>query len=109
MRQKMARRIRLMAEYGSTVLWGLDATDIGVIDPEHLPLSTELKADLRAWAELYDKTLSQEYPPDSGFASAEEEDAFEVEGKRLWRTLQEQLGTGYKVIYKSVRDNREYE
>lgn len=105
----MVRTIKLMAEYGNTVLWGVDSTDIGAIDPQHLPLTADLKAALRAWAEVYDKTLNQEYPPDSAFASPAEEEAFEVEGRRLWRELQAQLGPDYKVVYKSIQDNRLYE
>jgi hypothetical protein len=99
----VVRSIKLMAEYGGTVLWGVDAADIGAIDPDHLPLTADLKAALRAWADTYDKTLNQEYPPDSGFASPAEEEAFETEGRRLWRDLQAQLGPEYKVVYKSVR------
>ena len=98
-----------MAEYGGTVLWGVRAADIGAVDPDNLPLTTELKIALRAWADTYDNTLNQEYPPDSAFASPAEEEAFEVEGRRLWRELQTQLGPDYKVVYKSIRDNRLYE
>jgi hypothetical protein len=95
----MIRRIKLMAEYGNTVLWGIDPADIGAIDPEHLPLTADLKAALRAWANAYDKTLNHEYPPDSGFASPADEEAFEAEGRRLWKRLQAQLGHEYEVRY----------
>jgi hypothetical protein len=105
----MARTIKLMAEYGNTVLWGVDRVDTGAIDPERLPLTSDLKAALRAWANTFDKTLNPENPPDSGFASPAEEEAFEAEGQRLLRTLQEELGPDYKVIYKSLRNDRLYE
>jgi hypothetical protein len=101
--------IKLMADYGMTVLWGADPSRIGAIDPDQLPLTDELKADLRAWAEAYDKTLNQEYPPNSGFASQTEEEQFDAEGLRLWRALQEQLGPDYRVIYFRVRDKKLYE
>lgn len=100
------RLIKLMAEYGGTVLWGVAPVDIGVIDPDRLPLTTELKVALRAWADTYDKTLNEEYPPDSGFASSAEEELFETEGKRLWKELQTQLGPAYKIVYYSSRAGR---
>jgi hypothetical protein len=95
-----------MAEYGNTVLWGIDAADIGPIDLDQLPLTVDLKNALRAWAETYDKTLNQEYPPDSGFASPEDEAAFEAEGRRLWKDLQAQLGPEFRVSYYSSREAR---
>ena len=102
----MERVIKLMAEYGGTVLWGVEATDIGPINPDDLPLTAELKTALQAWADVYDKTLNEGYPPDSGFASPAEEEAFELEGRRLWKELQAQLGPAYKVVYFSNRESR---
>jgi hypothetical protein len=101
------KTIKLMAEYGLTVLWwGHDSGKIGPIDPESLPLNTELKAALHEWAIRYDGTLNREYPPDSGFASPADEEAFEAEGKRLWKELQAQLGPAYHVAYFSNREAR---
>jgi hypothetical protein len=105
----MVRPIKLMAEYAGTVLWGVDPADKVVIDPDELPLTADLKAALRAWADTYDSILNQECPQDSGFPSPAEEEAFEMEGRRLWRALQHELGPDYKVVYKSIRDNRLYE
>lgn len=98
------RTIKLMTDYGCFPLWGVG--EIGNINPEHLPLTLDLKRALGVWASAYDKTLNQEYPPDSGFASPAEEEVFEVEGRRLWRTLQEQLGPAFKVVYFSNRNNK---
>jgi hypothetical protein len=95
------RTIKLMAEYGCTVLWDFDPDRIGPIDPESLPLTAELKAALHKWAAAYDRTLNQEYPPESGFNSPTEEEAFQAEGRRLWKELQAQLGEEYKVVYQS--------
>lgn len=102
----MVKSIKLMAEYGNTVLWGVNVEDIGPIDPNELPLTSDLKAALQNWAAAYDATLNQDYPPDSGFASPAEEEAFELESRRLWRALQEELGPDYKVVFQSVRDNQ---
>jgi hypothetical protein len=102
----VGRVIKLMAEYGGTVLWGVEATDIGPINPDDLPLTRELKSALHAWSASYDRTLNQEYPPDSGFANSAEEEAFDAEGRRLWMELQAQLGPEYKVVFYSNRESR---
>ncbi len=102
-------KIKLMAEYGGTVIWGVDANDIGPINPNSLPLKDELRAAIANWAETYDETLSEDSPADSGFASPSEQDAFEQEGIRLWKELQAALGNGWKVVYYSDRDRKFYE
>src|SRR5262245_5418087 len=96
--------IKLMSDYGCFPLWGTE--EIANIDPETLPLSPELRKELRAWADAYDKTLNQEYPSDSGFSNPAEEEAFEVEGRRLWRVLQEKLGQDFRVFYFSNQQNQ---
>ena len=73
------------------------------------PLTDDLRAAIRRWAEAYDRTLNQDYPPDSGFADPSEQEAFEVEGVRLWRELQAQLGPDWGVAYYSDRDSKLYE
>jgi hypothetical protein len=53
----------------------------------------------RAW----DRTLDQNHPPDSKFASPAQEEAFEREGRRLRAALQGELGSGFRVFYKTHR------
>jgi hypothetical protein len=97
-----------MPDFNCFPLWKAGG-EIGNVDPDDLPLTGDLKAALQAWASAFDKTLNQEYPPDSGFANPAEEAAFETEGRRLWRELQAQLGPEYKVVYFSQRDSKLYE
>jgi hypothetical protein len=104
----MGKVMKLMADYHCFPLWKAGG-EVGNVNPDDLPLTGDLKTALRNWSASYDRTLNQEYPPDSAFASPAEEEAFEVEGRRLWRALQEQLGPDYKVAYQSIRDNRLYE
>jgi hypothetical protein len=101
----VSKLLKLMTDYECFPLWKVGG-EIGNVDPDDLPLANELKAALRAWASAYDNTLNQEYPPDSGFASPAEEEAFEAEGRRLWNELQAQLSPEYKVVYYSSRDSR---
>lgn len=101
----MNKILKLMPDYQCFPLWKTSG-EIGNVNPDELPLTNDLKVALRAWANAYDNTLNQEYPPDSGFASPLEEEAFEAEGKRLWKELQAQLGPEYQVAYYSSREAR---
>jgi hypothetical protein len=100
--------LKLMPDYHCFPLWKAGG-EIGNVDPDDLPLTNDLKAALRAWASAYDKTLNQEYPPDSGFKSPAEEEAFESEARRLKEELRAQLGPDYKVMYFSQRESKLYE
>lgn len=96
----MPRTIKLMADYGCSPLWETGAEG-GNVPLEELPLRAELREALRAWADAYDRTLNEAYPPDSGFADTAEEDAFEAEGERIWRALRQELGAEFTVAYYS--------
>jgi hypothetical protein len=85
-------------------LWR-DADGVGPVEPEELPLSQELRAALWAWAAIYDRTLNDDDPRESGFASAEEETAFEAEGRRLWSAIRAELGPSWPVAYFSQADS----
>lgn len=102
----MSKQLKLMAEYGGTVLWGVGAADVGPIDPHSLPLTDDLRAAIQRWADAYDRTLDTDYPEDAGFADPSEQEAFEAEGMRLWRELQAQLGRDWSVVYHSRRDGK---
>ncbi|BAQ79504.1 hypothetical protein PST29_1615 [Pseudomonas sp. St29] len=91
--------IKLMPDYQSFPLWSLSPDSIGNVDPEKLPISQELKADLMSWALKYDDTLDEEYPPDSGFSSEEDEAEFNKEGEHLFERLKAEL-KGYVVVLK---------
>jgi len=96
------KRIRLSLEYMCSSVWivfpdgGLD--DIG---PESLPISGELKHDINKWNRIYQATLDQNYPPDSGFSSEQANEllwqAFHDEGKSLYVRLKQELDGVYEV------------
>ena len=104
----MAKVLKLMPDYQCFPLW-LAGNEFGNADPGSLPLSDELKIALNRWAQAYDLTLNQDYPPDSKFQSKVEEDAFEAEAMRLRKELQIQLGTEFKIVYYSQREGRLFE
>ena len=97
------KTIKLTADYGCWPLWNV-GKDGDNIDPEILPLSPEAIEKLKEWAEAYERTLNQEYPPDSNFESIEQLNAFNRLGRELLRQLRRELGSEYDIVYKNLYD-----
>ncbi len=97
-------RVKLMADYFCPPLWWDDRIRIGPIELDEMHLPDGLKAELAAWAARFDATLDAAYPPDSGFASPEEEAAFHACGRDLAGRVAAALGDGTQVRYWSPRD-----
>jgi hypothetical protein len=95
-----------MAEYGCSPLW--EVTDGGVRNVSALELgaSAELDERFAAWADRFEATLNEEYPPESGFASPADLEAFEEEGRALGGALQAALGPAIPVEYRSTASVR---
>ena len=86
--------IKVMADYECWPLWNGEN-----LDPDSLPLSAYLREQLTAWAERYDETLLDEYPPDSGFSSESEAERFVDDGRELATLLALELGSEFTVTY----------
>lgn len=95
------KKIKLMADYYCFPLWNDSPGEVGNIDPESLPLSTELKARLNDWSKKYDLILNDDDPASSGFETKEDEQNFIREGGELAKYLQIELGDSYKITYYS--------
>jgi hypothetical protein len=93
----MYTRIKLMTDYNYYPLWDMD--DVGDIDPTELPLSEATIERLLNWQKIYDGIIDWDDPVSAGFASAQEEIAFEREGISLWKQLQKELGDEYEIVY----------
>lgn len=94
------RLLRLSAEYGCWPVWD-QTRDVGAnLDPEDLPISAALRHRLVRWSEAHARTLDEAYPPDSAFATAEEERRWVEEGRALRAALEEELGPGVRVEYR---------
>jgi hypothetical protein len=94
------RTLKLMTDYQCYPLWEASPGEVGNIDPNLLPLSTSLQAQLLDWADVYDKTLNWEDPATSGFASVDAVDEFKAQGMRLADRLREELGPEFAVEVK---------
>lgn len=92
--------LKLMPDYGCYPIWRIEPIDeFDNLDPNDLPIPTELKKDLMDWADRYDAILNQDDPRSSGFKSESEELKFREDGKELHRRLQEELGEEVKITF----------
>lgn len=91
------KRITLRPEYHCSPVWDAESGDN--LRYEQLGLNASLIAELKAWAERFDATLNQEYPPESGFADENSFRTFVVEGERLRSVLQAAFGPNCVVRF----------
>jgi hypothetical protein len=92
-------RLRLTSEYLAGPLFCPDPDRMGHVDIEDLPLSPELRAKINKWDGEYQATFNSDYPPGSGFTTAEAELRHIAEGKQLAKSIQQELESGYMVEY----------
>lgn len=95
-----------MADHFCWPLWTPLDQGPGNLDPASLPLSDQLVRELLLWAARWDAILDMDYPPDSGFASAEEEDRFNADGRALATRLARELGGAYEVTFHNTHGRK---
>lgn len=93
------KKIKLMADYECYPLWLNAGDEFGDINPDTLPISDHLKAELYLWSDEYNKTLNYNDPSLSGFENVQKEKEFKERGGCLQVKLQEELGEYYEVRY----------
>ena len=95
------RSIKVMAEYGAFPIWraGDEAGD-GDVDPDTLPLSKDLKLELKAWARHLDQTLNWDNPANTAWPQGFWSD-FNRQGEALWARVRAELADKYEVIWHS--------
>jgi hypothetical protein len=105
LRQLWPRRILLFCDYYVDPIWTYRKRRGLPLDA--LPLSDTTKDALKGWAARYDELND---PAATTWLDPIDEDAidqdFEREGRRLWRTVQEELGPTWKVRYLSESEER---
>jgi hypothetical protein len=94
------KKIKVMADYQCHPLWDMSPGMYGDVDPNALPISSELKEQLADWARMFDETLNMADPVSSGFASTEADAAFQAQGIRLAERLRNELGPEFLVSAK---------
>ena len=91
--------IKLMADYGCWPIWHHDG-QIGNIDPRALEVTERLAEALQNWAAVYDSHLDVSDPASTTW-TVDEEQEFDVEGRRLCHLLAEEVGAKFRVFYSS--------
>jgi hypothetical protein len=103
----MKRKIELLADYGCSPLWEYEDNDlVDNAPPSEYPLSEKTIERLLNWQKIYDGIIDWDDPASAGFASEQEEIAFEREGISLWQQLQKELGDDYEIVYFSQLQHR---
>jgi hypothetical protein len=98
------RIIKLTLEFCCWPVWEIFTNDLSEnIDPSTLPISKKLQRRLINWSHAYDAALDQNYPPDSGFNTQEEVDAFNAEGVYLENQLRCELGSDFCLITSDIK------
>lgn len=89
-----SHRLRLDPDYGASGLWLFDenGTTFGV-SPDRLDLSPELRLELRAWSDEYDRLADTGYR----FPSPAARRAFHVRWRELAERLADELGQPWRV------------
>jgi len=95
------RNIKFYLEYMAPPFFCGDDEFMGHIEIDELPISVELKNDLTKWDRIFQASLDENHPPDSGFSSEEADDllfaAIAKEGVCLLKRLRQELGDKYII------------
>ena len=89
--------LRLVNEYFSPPLFCPDLEKMGHIDDLHI--SRGLKDELFLWDKEYQASFNDDYPPDSGFSSIEDEIRHKNVGVMLAKKMQKELEGRYLIEY----------
>jgi len=104
MRRLQARfrgeRLILMPDYHADPVWYWSSGWGASL--EDLPISDEIREQLRTWARWYETLMDTGYE----WSGPKERDAFEREGRRLWMALRAELRGHYRVGYFSETDGK---
>lgn len=104
------KEIKIMPEYGCSPLWLYEGYNAAKsIEIKEVNISEGLKSKIQNWADIYESTFNEDYPPDSMFSNSDDEKSFEVEGLEIWKQLQKEIGNEYVIRYFSILNNKVYE
>jgi hypothetical protein len=104
------KKIKIMPEYGCSPLWLYDEKNsVKNLDISELAVSQSLKNDILLWANTYESTFDEAYPPDSGFSNNSDEKAFESAGVLIWEKMLKEPSLYYAVSYYSILTHKIYE
>lgn len=89
----------LYPDYSASPTWSCPGD--GNVELSELPISNALRRRLRLWADRYEST-DYDATPGEEFGEDAVREAFDAEGRALWRALAEELAPELRVAHKSV-------
>ncbi|WP_108097484.1 hypothetical protein [Pseudomonas sp. GV071] len=92
-------KLNLVREYLAGPIFCPDIDRMGHVDIDDLPISQKLRVRVGKWDSVYQATFNSDYPPESGFSTAEAELQHVAEGQQLAIMMQQELESGYIVEY----------
>jgi hypothetical protein len=103
--------IKIMPEFDMSPLWLKESANRPYenVSINSLDISNSLIARIIEWDSKYQQTFNEDYPPDSGFTSTQEEEKFEECGMTIWQDLKSELSNKTIVIYYSPVRNKLFE
>ena len=90
-----------MPEYGCSLLWVSD-NNRTFKNLDFRKVGSSLVNRIDVWNQLYQSTLNQEYPPESGFVNTIDIYNFEKEGIKIWKDLLNIYFNIAKIAYWSI-------
>jgi len=90
-------KVKLMAEYDCSPIWIIKEDSIENPSINELVLSDDVKEKLLIWIELFEGTLNESYPPDSGFKDMDSLNDFEDKAQEIVNDLKSELKV--EIIY----------
>ena len=95
----MMNKLILGSEYMADPIFCPDPDGMGHISVDDLPLSPQLRNEIRQWDAVFQNTFNADYPPDSKFSSDEAERHHIERGRAIALLLQQELGDNYEIVY----------
>ena len=95
---RVPKRLVLECDYAADPLWAQSPDgETFMVELDPLPLSDDLKADLRTWARAFEEIT---WPPDTEHQPDPKQwRGFVARGRDLARRLHEELGSSIEVVY----------
>jgi len=97
----MNKYLKIMPEYGCSPLWVSD-NNRTFKNLDFRKVGSSLVNRIDVWNQLYQSTLNQEYPPESGFVNTIDIYNFEKEGIKIWKDLLNIYFNIAKIAYWSI-------
>lgn len=92
--------LKLSPEYECSPLWvSLDEDLYENVRIDTSPFDEALKRRITNWSKIFENTLNQDYPPDSGFRTVKEEEDFEQAGFNIWNDIKQHYLTLYDMVF----------